>query len=113
MNKITCMDCFELSLTFDQLDMNPLISIISYVDELQQYVEIYDESKLDMKLHCSICKSNVLFEDYYITEENKENFIIKVSEFIGEQISRFIHYCSECEIVGELYQANIMSISEI
>ncbi|MEK5407673.1 RES family NAD+ phosphorylase [Paenibacillus sp. FSL W8-0439] len=113
MNKITCIDCFELSSTFTQLDMNPLISIISYVDELQQYVEIYDEDKLYMKLYCSRCNSKISFQDYYITEENKEKLAKKVSEFIGEQISRFIHYCSECEIVRELYQANDMSVSEI
>jgi len=113
MNNITCMDCFELSSTFTQLDMNPLDSIISYVDELQQYVKVYDVDKLSMKLCCSRCNSEILFDEYYIPEENKRKLAEKASEIIGGEISRYIHYCSECEIVRELNQANDMSVSEI
>ncbi|UHA73448.1 RES domain-containing protein [Paenibacillus sp. 481] len=107
------MNCFELSSTFVKLDINPLESIISYVDELQSYVETYNEHLIDLDLKCSICCEDLQYDDYFVVEEKEEQLVKAISEMLGNEISTYIHYCSRCDIVNELFEANKMSVIEI
>ncbi len=112
MKNIKCLNCLELASTFIQLDMNPLESIVSYVNELQQYLEKFDEEKLYQYRHlrCSACKEEILFGDFYITEDNEEEFVKELGSMLGREISNYIYYCSECGFVKDAFEINKTSM---
>jgi len=110
MLKGICLDCFGLSDIFLELDMNPLESIVSYVDELNDYLYEYEDT-YDQKTICIRC-NNEIDGEYLVKEEKAEKFKIKISQYIGEAVSRFISYCSHCEIVKELDELNNISVLE-
>ncbi|MEK4083771.1 hypothetical protein [Psychrobacillus sp. FSL K6-1415] len=115
MSTIKCLNCFELTDTFNFLYMNPLESIIEYDDVLNQYVNINDEEtyyKHNGKLLCSLCKEHINIEDYYISSDKEEHLAKAVSELLGVEISKYINYCKNCEISRELEEVNRISIIE-
>ncbi|WP_163071118.1 RES domain-containing protein [Priestia flexa] len=115
MGKTKCLECFELKKTFIDLDMNPLESIIGYVEELEEFVGINDEvtfEKYNGKVKCSECGERIGFEDYFIQTEKEELFTKEVGKIIGEYVSTYVHYCKECEIVKGIEEVNNISMME-
>ncbi|MGG1660970.1 hypothetical protein [Brevibacillus sp. NRS-1366] len=114
MSRIKCFDCYELTKTIDELDMTPLESIVEYADELQQFLVKYDEfvyMKCKGKLTCSTCNNKIAVDDYYIPDTKEMDFTRKVGQLIGEEISRYVDYCSHCDIIKELNQVNVVSLN--
>lgn len=115
MNNIKCLNCFELTSTFSKLDMSPLPSIIGYVYDLEECVDINDfenSFKYDGNVLCSECGEYINMGDYFIPSKKEELFTQKVGMMIGEEISRYVPYCKECEIVQQLMNVNDISVVE-
>ncbi|WP_394542158.1 hypothetical protein [Priestia aryabhattai] len=112
MNTIKCLHCFKLSETFIQLDLNPLESIISYVEDLEKLVEINEFKPYDHTI-CSVCERELDYEEYFIPSDKESLLTEAVSIMLGEEISRYIPYCSNCEIVKELEEVNNISANEV
>lgn len=109
MEEYICLDCLELNKTFNALRMSPLESMINYVGDLEKFTKIYDDEiyvKYRGALKCSRCQTLFGYEDYIIEKGEIVDFISEVCRIIGEEVSSYLEYCSNCEFIEELMQYN-------
>jgi hypothetical protein len=114
-SKIKCFDCFELTHVVQLVQKNHIESLIDYVDDLRECVEINDEEYFLThvgKVKCSFCNAAIDFDGYFIPLEKQDDLAKRVCQFIGEGIAGEIEYCSMCEIVKELESVNRISQEE-
>lgn len=115
MEDAICLDCLGLNETFNHLEKN-LESMINYVKDLERYASIFDEEMFNKlldnnyrktpKILCSKCKNEIGYEDYFLRRESLVPFLNEVCKIIGEGVSRYIQFCSNCELIKEFNAFN-------